>query len=54
MWMQQLSQARHVTEDKEYAMYLTIKKYQYEYMDALSKHVPKLLKKEKFFNKAFK
>ena len=46
-------EARHITEDKEWVMYQAVKKYQYEYMEALSKHVPKLLKKEKFFNKVF-
>ncbi len=48
------NEARNVSGDKSWEIYQKQKKYQYEYMNKLAECVPKLLKKEKFFNEVFK
>lgn len=47
-------EARNVSGSREYEIYSQLKEKQYDYMNALSKYVPQLLSKEKFFKSAFK
>jgi len=48
------NEARNVGGEKSWEVYQALKKCQYEYVNKLKEYVPKLLKKEKFFNTVFK
>lgn len=45
--------ARNVSGKNDYQIYSELKKCQYDYIEVLTEYVPKLLEKEKFFNKTF-
>lgn len=47
------SEARSVSGNSEWKVYMELKKYQYDYVEKLSEYVPKLLLNEEFFKSAF-